>query len=60
MVLANAKEIAPNDVLEVDCEILCPSALENSITLENVGRVKGKDHRRAGEWTDDSGRRSRP
>jgi len=40
--LANAKEIAPNDVLEVDCDILCPSALENSITLENVGRVKAK------------------
>jgi len=40
--LANAKEIAPNDVLEVDCDILCPSALENSITLENVGRVKAR------------------
>jgi glutamate dehydrogenase (NAD(P)+) len=40
--LANAKEIAPNDVLEVDCDILCPSALENSITMANVGRVKAK------------------
>jgi len=40
--LAGAKEIAPNDVLEVDCDILCPSALENSITLNNVGRVKAK------------------
>jgi glutamate dehydrogenase (NAD(P)+) len=40
--LPNAKEIAPNDVLEVDCDILCPSALENSITLSNVGRVKAK------------------
>jgi glutamate dehydrogenase (NAD(P)+) len=40
--LAGAKEIAPNDVLEVDCDILCPSALENSITLSNVGRVKAK------------------
>ena len=40
--LANAKEIGPNDVLEVDCDILCPSALENSITLKNVGRVKAK------------------
>src|SRR6266540_6424055 len=37
-----AKEIAPNDVLEVDCDILCPSALENSITAENVGKVKAK------------------
>ncbi|HYX30357.1 MAG TPA: Glu/Leu/Phe/Val dehydrogenase [Pyrinomonadaceae bacterium] len=36
------KEIAPDDVLEVDCDILCPSALENSITLKNVGKVKAK------------------
>src|SRR5437588_1339777 len=40
--LPNAKEIAPNDVLEVDCDILCPSALENSITMTNVGKVKAK------------------
>lgn len=37
-----AKEIASNDVLEVDCDILCPSALENSITASNVARVKAK------------------
>src|SRR6266404_3020597 len=36
------KEIAPDDVLEVDCDILCPSALENSITAANVARVKAK------------------
>src|SRR5216683_3245366 len=29
-------EIAPDDVLEVDCDILCPAALENSITAANV------------------------
>ena len=40
--LESAKEIAPNDVLEVECDILCPSALENSITMANVGRVKAK------------------
>jgi glutamate dehydrogenase/leucine dehydrogenase len=40
--LPNAKEIAPNDVLTVDCDILCPSALENSITMSNVGEVKAK------------------
>ena len=40
--LPEAKEIAPNDVLEVECDILCPSALENSITLANVGKVKAK------------------
>jgi glutamate dehydrogenase (NAD(P)+) len=37
-----AKEIAPDDVLEVDCDILCPSALENSITMKNVGKVKAR------------------
>lgn len=36
------KEIAPNDVLEVECDILCPSALENSITAANVDKVKTK------------------
>ena len=40
--LSGAKEIAPDDVLEVDCDILCPSALENSITLKNAGNVKAK------------------
>jgi glutamate dehydrogenase (NAD(P)+) len=40
--LANVKEIGCEEVLETDCDILVPSALENSITLENVGRVKAK------------------
>jgi glutamate dehydrogenase (NAD(P)+) len=40
--LKGCSEIAPNDVLEIECDILCPSALENSITLNNVGRVKTK------------------
>jgi glutamate dehydrogenase (NAD(P)+) len=38
--LANASEIAGDEVLEVDCDVLLPSALENSITLRNVERVK--------------------
>jgi glutamate dehydrogenase (NAD(P)+) len=37
-----AKEIGTDDVLTVDCDILLPSALENAITLENVGRVKAR------------------
>jgi glutamate dehydrogenase (NAD(P)+) len=40
--LQNAAEIERDAVLEVDCDILLPSALENSITLANVGRVKAK------------------
>jgi glutamate dehydrogenase (NAD(P)+) len=40
--LPGVKEIAPDDVLTVDCDILLPSALENAITLANVGQVKAK------------------
>jgi glutamate dehydrogenase (NAD(P)+) len=36
------KEIALDDVLTVDCDILLPSALENAITMANVGNVKAK------------------
>jgi glutamate dehydrogenase (NAD(P)+) len=39
---AGAKEIPIDDVLTVDCDILLPSALENAITLANVGQVKAK------------------
>jgi glutamate dehydrogenase/leucine dehydrogenase len=38
--LANATPIARDEVLEVDCDILLPAALENSITLANVERVR--------------------
>ncbi|HZE72799.1 MAG TPA: Glu/Leu/Phe/Val dehydrogenase [Pyrinomonadaceae bacterium] len=40
--LAGTKEIAPEDVITADCDILLPAALENAITLENVGQVKAK------------------
>jgi glutamate dehydrogenase (NAD(P)+) len=39
---SGAKEIPCDDVLTVDCDILLPSALENAITLANVGQVKAK------------------
>jgi glutamate dehydrogenase (NAD(P)+) len=39
---SGAKEIACDEVLTVDCDILLPSALENAITLANVGQVKAK------------------
>jgi glutamate dehydrogenase (NAD(P)+) len=38
--LANTTPIARDEVLEVDCDILLPAALENSITLDNVERVR--------------------
>jgi len=40
--LKGLKEISPEDIIGVDCDILLPSALENAITLSNVGRVKAK------------------
>lgn len=40
--LSGVKEIACDDVLTVDCDILLPSALENAITLANVGQVKAR------------------
>jgi glutamate dehydrogenase (NAD(P)+) len=40
--LGSAKEISAEDVLGVECDILLPAALENTITLGNVGRVKAK------------------
>jgi len=32
----------PRDVLEVECDILVPAALENQITMANVDRIKTK------------------
>jgi glutamate dehydrogenase/leucine dehydrogenase len=40
--LAGTKETACEDVLTMECDILLPSALENAITLKNVGNVKTK------------------
>nr|MBA3241799.1 Glu/Leu/Phe/Val dehydrogenase [Acidobacteriota bacterium] len=38
----NTEPLARDEVLEVDCDILLPAALENSITLANVGRVRAQ------------------
>ncbi len=40
--VAGTKAMAPDDIIGVDCDILLPSALENAITLANVGTVKAK------------------
>src|SRR6185369_2178902 len=40
--LKGAKEMYPDDIVGVDCDILLPSALENAITLNTVGKVKAK------------------
>jgi glutamate dehydrogenase (NAD(P)+) len=36
------KEITNAELLELDCDILIPAALENQITAENAGRVKAR------------------
>jgi glutamate dehydrogenase (NAD(P)+) len=40
--LSGTKAVEPDDVLTVDCDILLPAALENAITLKNVGQIKAK------------------
>ncbi len=40
--MRGVKEIPCDDVLTVDCDILLPSALENAITMANVGKVSAK------------------
>jgi glutamate dehydrogenase (NAD(P)+) len=40
--LAGTTPISPEEIIGVDCDILLPSALENAITLANVGQVKTK------------------
>jgi glutamate dehydrogenase (NAD(P)+) len=37
-----AKDISNAEVLEVECEILIPAALENQITAKNAGNVKAR------------------
>jgi glutamate dehydrogenase (NAD(P)+) len=37
-----AKDISNAEVLEVDCDILIPAALENQITARNAGNIKAK------------------
>jgi glutamate dehydrogenase (NAD(P)+) len=40
--LKGTKEVAPDEMIAIDCDILLPSALENAITMRNVGQVKAK------------------
>jgi glutamate dehydrogenase (NAD(P)+) len=40
--LGGTKAISPEDIVGVDCDILLPAALENAITLANVGQVKAR------------------
>jgi glutamate dehydrogenase/leucine dehydrogenase len=37
-----ARDVSNADVLEVDCDILIPAALENQITARNAGSIKAR------------------
>jgi glutamate dehydrogenase/leucine dehydrogenase len=37
-----AEEISPDELLEIECDVLIPAALENQITLRNVDRIKAR------------------
>jgi glutamate dehydrogenase/leucine dehydrogenase len=39
---AGAKSISNEELLETECTILIPAALENQITAKNAGRIKAK------------------
>lgn len=39
---AGAKNITNEELLEVECDILAPSALENQITKDNAAKIKAK------------------
>lgn len=40
--LSGTKPLGPKEVLEVECDVLVPAALENQVTTENAGRVQAK------------------
>ena len=39
---SNAVNATNEEILEIDCDILVPAALENVITMENVNKIKTK------------------
>jgi glutamate dehydrogenase (NAD(P)+) len=40
--MPGTKDISNEDLLELDCDILIPAALENQITARNAGRIKAR------------------
>jgi glutamate dehydrogenase (NAD(P)+) len=40
--LPGTKDISNEELLEVDCDVLIPAALENQITAQNAGRIKAR------------------
>ena len=44
-----ATNITNAEVLEIECDVLIPAALENQITGDNAGQDQGQDRRRGGQ-----------
>lgn len=38
----NAEKLHPKEILELECDVLIPAALENQITQENADKIKAK------------------
>ncbi|NCO31821.1 hypothetical protein GW891_03330 [bacterium] len=38
----DSKKVSNEEILELDCDLLVPAALENQITLENAKKIKAK------------------
>ena len=55
-----ATDITNAELLEVDCDILIPAALENQITEPQRGPDQGQAHRRGRQRPDDARRRRDP
>ena len=55
-----ATDITNAEVLEVDCDILIPAALENQITAAQRRQRQGPAHRRGGQRPDHAGGRRDP
>ena len=49
-----ATDITNAEVLEVECDILIPAALENQITARNAGNIKAQARRRGRQRPDDA------
>ena len=50
-----AEEITPEELLSLECEILIPAALENTITEENAHTIRTRDRGRSGQRAGDAG-----